>query len=341
MKLLVTGGAGFIGSNFIRFLLARSRTFHIVNYDKLTYAGNLVNLDSAARDPRYCFVKGDICDAEAVSEAMKGCEVVVHFAAESHVDRSICEPSPVIETNITGTFVLLQAARESKIQRFLHISTDEVYGDLQRGTEANEESAINPSSPYSASKAGADLLVRSYVRTYSLPAMIVRASNNYGPFQFPEKFLPLVITNAIDDKPLPVYGDGRQERNWLHVEDNCRAIAAVLEQGRVGEVYNIGGPDVVANIDMVRRILRILDKSESLVQHVTDRPGHDRRYALDSTKLTSQLGWRPTISLDDGLAATVEWYRSNLSWVKQVRDGAYRTYYQEYYENRDSFLKRI
>jgi len=341
MRILVTGGAGFIGSNFIRFILSLRQDYPVVNYDKLTYAGNLTNLDSVANDPAYKFVKGDVCDPSGVTEAMQSCEAVVHLAAETHVDRSIYEPSPAIETNITGTFVLLQVARKLKIQRFLHISTDEVYGDLLSGARAEESFVLNPSSPYSASKASADLLVRSYVRTYGLPAMIIRASNNYGPYQFPEKLLPLVITNALENKPLPIYGDGRQERNWLHVEDCCRAILAVLERGRTGEVYNIGGADVLKNIDLVQHILHVMDKPESLIQYVADRPGHDRRYALDSRKIAAELGWRPLISLDEGLERTIAWYRGNADWIARVRDGAYRTYYEKYYENRDSSLQGI
>jgi dTDP-glucose 4,6-dehydratase len=341
MKILVTGGAGFIGSNFIQFILALRQDYHVVNYDKLTYAGNLTNLGSVANDPRYKFVMGDVSDPSGVAEAMQGCEIVVHFAAETHVDRSIYEPSSAIETNIIGTFALLQAARKLKIQRFVHISTDEVYGDLLSEARAEESFLLNPSSPYSASKASADLLVRSHVRTYGLPAMIIRASNNYGPYQFPEKLLPLVITNALENKPLPIYGDGRQERNWLHVEDCCRGILAVLECGRTGEVYNVGGRDVLKNIDLVQQILHVMDKPESLIQYVSDRPGHDRRYALNSRKITAELGWRPLISLDEGLARTIAWYRSNADWIARVRDRAYRAYYEKYYQNRDSTLQGI
>jgi dTDP-glucose 4,6-dehydratase len=253
MKIFVTGGAGFIGSNFITHLLGLSQDYSVVNYDKLTYAGNLANLDSVASNQHYRFIKGDICDPAAVEAAMAGCQTVVHFAAESHVDRSIYYPAPLIETNVTGTFVLLQIARKLRIEKFVHVSTDEVYGDLAPSTFAGENSPVQPSSPYSASKASSDLIVRSYVRTFALPAVITRASNNYGPFQFPEKFLPLMITNALDDKPLPIYGDGKQERNWLHVKDHCRGILAVLERGRIGEVYNIGGEDVVDNLTMAHR----------------------------------------------------------------------------------------
>src|SRR5271155_884023 len=341
MKIFVTGGAGFIGSNFIRHVLGLAKSYSVVNYDKLTYAGNLANLDSVADDPRYTFIKGDTCDPAAVEAAMAGCQTVVHFAAESHVDRSIYEPAPVIETNVTGTFVLLQIARKLNIEKFVHVSTDEVYGDLAPGTFAGENSPLQPSSPYSASKASSDLIVRSYVRTFGFPAVITRASNNYGPFQFPEKFLPLMITNALDDKPLPIYGDGKQERDWLHVEDHCRGIQAVLERGRIGEVYNIGGLDVLENLTMARCVLSATGKTESLLSYVKDRPGHDRRYALTCDKIERELGWKPTISLEQGVRQTIEWYRDNTEWMAGVRGGEYRTYYQKYYENRDSSLHAI
>ncbi len=338
MKLFVTGGAGFIGSNFIRHVLACGKDYSVVNFDKLTYAGNLANLESVASNPAYQFIKGDICDSRAIQQAIEGCESIVHFAAESHVDRSIYEPAPVVETNITGTFTLLQTARKVGIRRFIHISTDEVYGDLPAGVSADESFPLLPNSPYSASKAGADLLVRSFVRTYGIAAIITRSSNNYGPFQFPEKFIPLIITNALEGKPVPVYGDGLQQRNWVHVEDNCRALVAVLERGRAGEIYNVGGPDVVDNLTMVRRILRLLKRPDSLIQFVADRPGHDRRYALDSSRIERELGWRPQISLEDGLEQTVDWYSSNPRWVEAVRDGEYRKYYEKFYERRDKSL---
>lgn len=341
MNLFVTGGAGFIGSNFIGYVLSLGKGYRVSNFDKLTYAGNLDNLRPVENDPCYRFVKGDICDATAVTEAMRGCDAVVHFAAESHVDRSIYEPGPVIDTNVTGTFVLLQVARKLNVERFVHISTDEVYGDLPPGTTSDENAPIQPNSPYAASKASADLLVRSFIRTYGFPAIITRASNNYGPYQFPEKFLPLLIANALEDKTLPIYGDGRQERNWLHVQDNCSGILAVLEHGRTGEAYNIGGADVIENVEMARRLLRLMDKPESLLRYVTDRPGHDRRYALDSSKITAELGWRPLILLDEGLRQTVEWYRTNSDWVASVRDGAYRTYYEKYYVHRDASLQAV
>src|SRR2546426_5190998 len=292
MNILVTGGAGFIGSNFIRHVLSFDEGYRVVNFDKLTYAGNLTNLESAAFIPNYQFAKGDICDPVAVRQAMRGCSAVVHFAAESHVDRSIYAPAPVVATNITGTLVLLQVARELKVKRFLHISTDEVYGDLPPGVAADENFPLQPNSPYSASKASADLLVRSFVRTYGFPAIIIRASNNYGPYQFPEKFLPLIITNALEGKPLPVYGDGRQRRNWLHVEDNCRGILAVLKRGRIGEIYNIGGPGVGEKLFVGLRVLWLLSKPESLIRFVADRPGHDRRYALNCSKMAAGLGWQ-------------------------------------------------
>jgi dTDP-glucose 4,6-dehydratase len=339
MKILVTGGAGFIGSNFIR--LALRRGYLLVNFDKLTYAGNLANLQEIASDPNYSFIKGDICDGGAATKAMAGCDAVVHFAAESHVDRSIYEPAQAIETNITGTFVLLQIARELKVSRFIHISTDEVYGDLPQGVASDESFPLRPSSPYSASKASSDLLVGSFVRTFNFPGIVTRASNNYGPYQFTEKFIPLMIMNALDDKPLPVYGDGLQQRDWLHVEDHCRGILAVLENGRVGEVYNIGGTDVVDNLTMVRRILRLLGKPESLIQYVVDRPGHDRRYALDSGKIEKELGWQPQHSLDAGLRDTINWYRANTKWIAGVRGGEYRKYYEKYYENRSSSLQEL
>jgi dTDP-glucose 4,6-dehydratase len=341
MKILITGGAGFIGSNFARHILGLKKGYSVVNYDKLTYAGNLANLASIADNPNYRFVRGDICDLAAVEAAMTGCSAVVHFAAESHVDRSIYEPGPVIETNITGTFVLIQIARKIGIERFVHVSTDEVYGDMLPDAFATEDSPLQPSSPYSASKASSDMLVRSYVRTYGFPGLITRASNNYGPYQFPEKFLPLLITNALEDRPLPIYGDGKQQRDWLHVEDHCRGIVAVLERGRIGEAYNIGGLDIEENLTMARRVLRVTGKPETLLTSVKDRPGHDRRYALDCTKMEKEVGWKPEIPLDEGLRRTIEWYKNNESWVRDIRAGDYRSYYEKYYDHRDSSLQAI
>jgi len=341
MKIVVTGGAGFIGSNFIRYVLETKENLSVVNYDKLTYAGNLANLESVADNPNYEFVKGDICDAAALEAAMRGCDAVIHFAAESHVDRSIYEPAPVIQTNVTGTFILLEVARKISLSRFIHVSTDEVYGDIPPGVLADEKFPLQPSSPYSASKAASDLLVRSYVRTYKFPAVITRSSNNYGPYQFPEKFLPLMITNALSDKALPVYGDGRQQRDWLHVEDNCRGILSVLEKGKIGEVYNIGGLDLEENLTVVRRLLDLIGKPETLVSYVQDRPGHDRRYALNCIKIETELGWRPTISLEDGLRRTIDWYKNHEQWLADVRSREYLSYYKKYYENRESSLRAI
>jgi dTDP-glucose 4,6-dehydratase len=272
---------------------------------------------------------------------MEGCDAVVHFAAESHVDRSIYEPAPIIETNVRGTLVLLQVTRELKIPRFVHVSTDEVYGDIPPGRSSDENYPLQPNSPYSASKAASDMLVRSFVRTYGFPGIITRASNNYGPYQFPEKFVPLVIANALEDKPLPVYGDGLQERDWLYVEDHCRALHAVLERGRVGEVYNIGAGNTLPNLHMVRLILRVLGKPESLIISVADRPGHDRNYALDCSKITKELGWSPRMDLNQGVQETIAWYRANTAWLQHVRSGDYQQYYDKYYTNRDRSLKTV
>lgn len=340
MKVFITGGAGFIGSNFIRHVLCK-KEYAVVNYDKLTYAGNLLNLESVASHSKYQFVRGDISDTAAVEAAMTGCDAVVHFAAESHVDRSIYEPAASIETNVKGTFVLLQVARKLNVSRFVHISTDEVYGDMQPGAFADENSPLRPSSPYSSSKAGSDLLVLSYVRTYGFPGLITRSSNNYGPYQFPEKFLPLMITNILTDKPLPIYGDGLQQRDWLHVEDNCRGILAVLERGQIGEVYNIGGLDIVDNLAMARRLLTLMAKPESLLTYVKDRPGHDRRYALKCDKIERELGWKALLPLEEGLRQTIRWYKQNSDWIAGIQDGEYRLYYEKYYENRNSSLDAI
>lgn len=341
MKILVTGGAGFIGCNFIRQVLETRKDCEVVNYDKLTYAGNLANLRIISEDARYRFVQGDICDAKGVEAAMHGCDAVVHFAAESHVDRSISDPSRVIETNFMGTFALLQVARKMEVHRFVHVSTDEVYGDLAPEICASEDAPLRPSSPYSSSKAGSDLLVLSYVRTYGLPALITRSSNNYGPYQFPEKFLPLLITNALGDKPLPIFGDGKQKRSWIHVEDNCSGILTVLERGRIGEVYNIGGMDVVDNIAMARQMLRLLGKPETLISFITDRPGHDRRYALNCHKIQKELGWKCVIPLEEGLRQTITWYQSNSLWLDEVRRGEYWSYYEKHYRNREAALEAV
>ena len=337
MKILVTGGAGFIGSAFVRMMVGEA-DLDVVNLDKLTYAGNLENLTAIENHPRYRFVQGDICDAVLVDSlvAAEKPDALVHFAAESHVDRSILSPEPVIQTNLRGTFTLLEAARKHHLGRFVHVSTDEVYGSLPAPLEADENYPLNPSSPYSASKAGSDLLARSYFVTYKLPVVITRASNNYGPYHFPEKLIPLMIANALEDRSLPVYGDGQQVRDWLYVEDHCRGILAVLRGGRDGEIYNIGGNRSLPNLDVVHQVLALTGKPESLIQYVTDRPGHDRRYALSSEKLMRETGWKPLMDFETGLARTIEWYRANSRWVQRVRSGAYRSYYEQNYGSRET-----
>jgi dTDP-glucose 4,6-dehydratase len=336
MKILITGGAGFIGSAFVRMIVGETG-HRAINLDKLTYAGNLENLSTVENHPRYQFVHGGICDEHLVDAlvAEEKPDAIVHFAAESHVDRSILSPEPVIQTNVRGTFVLLEAARRRGIGRFVHVSTDEVYGSLADPAEATEEFPLNPSSPYSASKAGSDLLARSYFVTYKLPVVITRASNNYGPYQFPEKLIPLMIANAFEDRPLPVYGDGMQVRDWLFVDDHCQGILAVLEKGRDGEIYNVGGNRSLPNLDVVRRVLELTGKPESLIQYVKDRPGHDRRYALSSEKLMCETGWSPAMAFEAGLSRTVEWYRQNPAWVARVRSGEYRAYYEKNYGRRE------
>jgi dTDP-glucose 4,6-dehydratase len=342
MKILVTGGAGFIGSCFVRLALQNSE-LEIVNVDKLTYAGNLENLASVADHPRYRFIKTDLCDLDLLRRlfAETTPAAVVHFAAESHVDRSIFAPTPVFDTNLRGTFHLLETMRAQRVDRFIHVSTDEVYGSLEAPLEADENFPLRPSSPYSAAKAGSDLLALAYHTTYKLPVIVTRASNNYGPYQFPEKLIPLMISNALEDKPLPVYGDGMQVRDWLYVEDHCRAILAILEKGRDGEIYNIGGNRSLPNKDVVDRILASTGKPSSLITYVTDRPGHDRRYALSSEKLTRETGWSPQMDFERGLTATVEWYRANAQWVQHVKSGEYQTYYARNYENRSHELSSI
>jgi dTDP-glucose 4,6-dehydratase len=337
MKLLVTGGAGFIGSAFVRYVLGHESDTHIVTLDKLTYAGNMENLAPVKGNPRHSFVKGDICDARLVTSILEeGVDAVVHFAAESHVDRSILSPDPFIETNVRGTATLLDAARKTGIGRFLLVSTDEVYGDIDAPLEADETFPLKPSSPYAASKAAADLLALSYVRTFKLPVLITRASNNYGPYQFPEKLIPLMISNAIEGLPLPVYGDGMQVRDWLYVDDHCRGILAVLKRGREGEAYNIGGNRALPNLEVIKRVLEIVGAPETLMTTVTDRPGHDRRYALASEKVARETGFVPETGFEQGLARTVQWYRDNAEWTRRVRSGEYREYYQKNYTWRDA-----
>ncbi len=337
MKFLVTGGAGFIGSAFIRLLLGEpDSSRRVANLDKLTYAGNLENLAKIADDSRYRFVHGDICDAALVDSlvAEEKPDVIVNFAAESHVDRSILSPAPVFETNLRGTFTLLEAARTHQTPRYLQVSTDEVYGSIDPPHEADENYPLRASSPYSASKAGADLLALSYFVTYKMPVSVTRASNNYGPYHFPEKLIPLMISNAMEDKPLPIYGDGQQIRDWLFVDDHARAILAVIERGRAGEIYNIGGSRALPNLDVVRKILAAVGKPESLMQTVKDRPGHDRRYALSSEKLMRETGWTAKMPFEDGLRATIEWYRSNAAWTARVKSGEYQKYYESNYGGR-------
>jgi dTDP-glucose 4,6-dehydratase len=336
MKWLVTGGAGFIGSYFVRTAIAEGWAERIVNLDKLTYAGNLENLKPVAHDPAYQFEQVDICDGDVIEQIFQreAPDAVVHFAAESHVDRSIHSPAPAIYTNLNGTFALLEAARRNKVARFVHVSTDEVYGSIEPPQEADENYPLRASSPYSASKAGSDLLALSYFTTYKLNVSVTRASNNYGPYQFPEKLIPLMISNALDDKPLPVYGDGQQVRDWLYVEDHCRAIRTVLEKGAAGEIYNVGGNCSLPNLDVVRRILKAAGKPETLITRVADRPGHDRRYALTNRKLTQETGWEPTMSFERGLEATIDWYRHNPEWIRRVKTGEYRQFYKLNYANR-------
>jgi dTDP-glucose 4,6-dehydratase len=341
MKFLVTGGAGFIGSAFIRMLLGSapsgsSRECTVINLDKLTYAGNLENLAPIVTDERYRFVHGDICDAKLVEALIAETrpDAIVNFAAESHVDRSILSPAPVFETNLRGTFTLLEAARLHKTPRFLHVSTDEVYGSIDAPQDADENYPLRASSPYSASKAGSDLLALSYFTTYKMPVLVTRASNNYGPYQFPEKLIPLMISNAFEDKSLPIYGDGMQIRDWLYVDDHCRAILAVIERGREGQVYNIGGSRALPNVEVVRKILSATGKPESLMTTVTDRPGHDRRYALSSEKLMRETAWAPQVPFEEGLRETIEWYRANPGWIARVKSGEYQNYYQSNYANR-------
>jgi dTDP-glucose 4,6-dehydratase len=341
MKILGTGGAGFIGSCFVRLALQNSST-EIVNIDKLTYAGNLENLAAVADNARYRFQKADLCDLDGLRQIFEETrpDAVVHFAAESHVDRSIFSPQPVFETNLRGTFNLLESMRARAVGRFIHVSTDEVYGSLDAPLEADENFPLQPSSPYSASKAGSDLLALGYFKTYKMPVMVTRASNNYGPYQFPEKLIPLMISNALEDKPLPVYGDGMQVRDWLYVEDHCRALLAILEQGRDGEIYNIGGNRSVANRWVIEEILAITGKPASLMTTVTDRPGHDRRYALSSAKLSKETGWSPQMDFERGLKETVDWYRTNHQWVRDVKSGEYQSYYARNYDHRASELDR-
>ncbi|QQR78970.1 MAG: dTDP-glucose 4,6-dehydratase [Candidatus Moraniibacteriota bacterium] len=334
MKLLVTGGAGFIGSNFIHHILDTYPGDSVVNLDLLTYAGNLENVAKYTDDPRHSFVKGDIADASLVDPLVAECDAIVHFAAESHVDRSILGPEAFVQTNVMGTFTLLEAARKYG-KRFHHVSTDEVFGALAPTDPAFDESTpYDPRSPYSASKAGSDHLVRSYFHTFGLPITISNCSNNYGPYHFPEKLIPLAITNLLEGKSVPVYGDGGQVRDWLYVEDHCRAIDLVLRRGKIGETYCVGGNGEKENLWIVKKLLALLGKDESLIEYVKDRPGHDRRYAINFNKINNELGWEPTVTLEVGLAKTVAWFQENEVWWQNVKSGEYQKYYSEQYEKR-------
>jgi len=334
-RLLVTGGAGFIGSNFVLYMLKEYSEYQIVNLDALTYAGNLENLTEIENNPNYRFVKGSITDYSLVEGlAQEGLEGIINFAAESHVDRSIEDPGIFVETNIKGTQILLEVAKKHGIKRYLQVSTDEVYGSLGATGYFTENTPLAPNSPYSASKTGADLLVRAYYETFGLNAVITRCSNNYGPLQFPEKLIPLIISNAMEDKPLPVYGDGLNVRDWLHVEDHCAAIALAFFKGKSGEVYNVGGNNERTNIDIVKIILQLLNKPESLITYVKDRLGHDRRYAIDSSKIQAELGWKPKYTFETGIKETVAWYVNNQAWWMKIKSGQYREYYEKMYGNK-------
>ncbi|MBE3572779.1 MAG: dTDP-glucose 4,6-dehydratase [Moorella humiferrea] len=334
VKLLVTGGAGFIGSNFIRHILKEHPDWYIVNLDKLTYAGNLENLKDVEDNPRYRFVRGDIADRELVDRLFREekFDLVANLAAESHVDRSILDPAPFIETNVKGTQVLLEAARQHGVRKFLQVSTDEVYGSLQPDDPPfTEESPIRPNSPYSASKTAADLMCRAYFVTYGLPVIITRCSNNYGPYQHPEKFIPTIILNALADKPIPVYGDGQNVRDWIHVEDHCRALDLVLQKGQAGEVYNVGAKNEHTNLDIVKTILQLMNKPESLITFVKDRPGHDRRYAIEPSKIEAALSWQPRVDFTSGLKDLITWYIEHRPWWERVKSGEYKEYAKKWY----------
>jgi len=338
MKILVTGGAGFIGSNFVRFVLRQRPEASVTNLDLLTYSGNIENLKDLENEPRHRFVRGDVCDPELAGALAAGCDAVVHFAAESHVDRSILDGRPFVTTNVLGTQTLLDAARRARVGRFLQVSTDEVYGSLPLDRPElafTEDWPLKPNSPYAASKAAADLLVRACHRTHGLDAVVTRCSNNFGPYQFPEKVIPLFVTNLIEGKKVPLYGDGRNVRDWLHVEDHCEAILCVLERGRPGEIYNIGGDNQRSNLELTHMILKAMGRGPEMIQPVADRPGHDRRYAIDAAKIRRELLWSPSRSAwPEALEATVEWYVKNPEWWRRVKTGAYREYYRQQYGER-------
>ncbi|GAC1626751.1 MAG: dTDP-glucose 4,6-dehydratase [Candidatus Acidiferrum sp.] len=333
MRILVTGGAGFIGSNFVHQILRDHPSDHLVIVDKLTYAGNLRNLEGPLLDARVQFVRLDISDP-AIAELAKNCDAVIHFAADSHVDRSIEDATPFVRTNVEGTWRLIDTCRAAKVCRFVHVSTDEVYGSLGAGEQATESAPLAPSSPYAASKAASDLMVLSAIKTHNFPAVITRCTNNYGPFQFPEKFIPLMISQALANQPLPVYGDGRNVRDWIHVSDHCRALDLILRSGKEGEVYNIGGGYALENITVALKILKALARPERLVEFVADRPAHDRRYAVDCKKLRTDLAWKPNCEFDRGLAETIRWYQENSTWLEETRNGAYQKYFERHYVRR-------
>ena len=333
-NILVTGGAGFIGSNFVRYMVEKYSEYHIINLDALTYCGNLENLKDIEDKDNYTFVKGDIRDKAIVDELVEKSDYVINFAAESHVDRSIADPEIFIKSNVLGTQVLLNAAKEHGVEKYIQISTDEVYGTLGKTGYFTEDTPLQPNSPYSASKAGGDLIARAYYETFGLPVNITRCSNNYGPYQFPEKLIPLMISNALEDKKLPVYGDGKNVRDWLHVHDHCSAIDLVLHEAKPGEVYNIGGNNEKQNIEIVKLILGELGKDESLIEFVTDRLGHDRRYAIDSTKIQEELSWKPEYTFEVGIRKTIQWYLDNQDWMSQVKSGQYQQYYERMYSGR-------
>ncbi len=336
-NLLITGGAGFIGSNFVHFILENYKDYNVVNLDNLTYAGNLLNLIDIEKNPRYFFIKGNIKNFELVSYILKEYKIdsIINFAAESHVDRSILGSEVFIETNVTGTLTLLEAAKAYGIERFVQISTDEVYGSLGATGKFTESTPLSPNSPYSASKTSADLITRSFYKTFGLPVLITRCSNNYGSYQFPEKLIPLMICNALQDKKLPVYGTGKNIRDWIHVKDHCSAIDCVLHKGKIGEIYNIGGGNEWENINIVKEILSILSKPDTLIQFVKDRLGHDFRYAIDSSKIKNELGWEPSYNFSDGLKETVKWYIEHKEWVNECTSGEYQQYYTKMYKGRE------
>lgn len=332
MKLLVTGGAGFIGSNFVHHIISKYPTYEVVNLDALTYAGNPANLAALRDNPRHKFVKGDICDAALVDKLVKEADMVVHFAAESHVDRSILDSAAFVRTNVIGTHTLLEAALKAGNKRFHHVSTDEVFGSLEPQDEPfNEATPYDPRSPYSASKAASDHLVRAYFHTHGMPVTISNCSNNYGPFHFPEKLIPLIITNLLEDKKIPIYGDGLNVRDWLYVEDHCKAIDAIIHRGKSGETYCVGGDGEKTNIEIARTILRLLGKGEEMIEYVEDRKGHDKRYAIDFAKIKNELGWQPEVTFAEGIEKTIRWFRENEKWWKEIKSGQYRAYYEKQY----------